>query len=173
MDAGTPAASWAGALAPARGEGRRGVTRGGFAGYSGLTRFSEPVMPRLPSSVGHALAAAALAAACGSGTDDPSAIPDFSVTAERVADGIRVANAGSDPLAYIAVEHSAPVQIAIKWGPCDGCTLSPGGSVVIPLDAIRGYTAETTQAILYLWRIVPDGGEGDRFEELKPVIVDL
>jgi hypothetical protein len=130
-------------------------------------------MQRFRSSIRHALAAAVLVAACGNGTDAPSAIPDFSITAERVADGIRVVNGGSEPLAYIAVEHSAPVQIAIKWGPCNGCTLSPGKSVVIPLDAIRGYTEETAQAILYLWRIVADGNEGNRFEELEPVIVDL
>ena len=127
-----------------------------------------------------ALAGLTLIAACGRGVVPPEPAAETAVapnvTAARAAGGLRIVNAGDEPLALAVFERdfAARASFAPCIDPGPGCVRLPsGGSIVVPYAQITGYTTEAKAVVVYTWRVVPGRSGGYRAADLRSETVGL
>lgn len=114
-----------------------------------------------------------LAGACSDSTA-PGTAPSVSVA--RSAGTIELRNPGSEPLAYLVAESefAALALFGFCTDPGPGCVRLPARTkVTVPYAEIAGYEPGATRAIVYSWRVVPDGKGGYRTADLSSQGVGL
>ena len=121
-----------------------------------------------------ALAAVVLAVGCEAPSRPPTSVSDGVLTASATASVLRLHNASSAAVNYfVLARDAAPL---IDWAPCAGpaCPAIPaGGSVSLPYSQIAGYSAATTEAIVWWWHSVSDGTGGFRPDSLRTLVAPL
>jgi hypothetical protein len=134
--------------------------------------------PRLAR--GAALVLVALTACAGDGGSlEPATVADDranGVAATRTAVGLRLVNSGAEALAFTVFErgYAALVLFAPCVDPGPTCVRLPAGqSLVVPFGQIGGYTPGAREAVVYTWRVVPNGAGGYRAEDFTSRVVAL
>ena len=112
-----------------------------------------------------------LATACGRDTTSPDAgrtarVSADGVSAERVAEGVRLTNGTTSDIGYVVVDRGwlalvAPCDVA---GPPVCVGLAPGATRVIPEAQIGGFTESTREIVVYWWSWASDGAGGTQPE---------
>ena len=128
---------------------------------------------------GAALAVVVAAACSGDGMmpePDDQADPATSVTATATSSGVRLANPGSEPLAYAVFEREFSTRSL--FSPCidpgPACVRLPAGqSVVVPFAQITGYTSGAREVVAYTWRVVRDSTGSYRAADFKSQVLRL
>jgi hypothetical protein len=97
-------------------------------------------------------------------------------SARATAPGVRLLNDGPEPLAFVIFERGLSERV--RFAPCvdPGPTcvrLRVGQVVVVPFGQVRGYTASSREAVVYTWRVVPNGAGAYRAVDLTSRIVAL
>lgn len=129
-------------------------------------------MTRLSSVVLIALAVAA--SGCHRDPLAPTLTTTALVSAARVESGIRLTNNTGQPVAYTVSNPNWLGLLALCADPGPECVkLAPGASVVVPLSAIYGHTADAKQATVFWWHVVPDGKGGYTQDEVATLFVQL
>lgn len=101
-------------------------------------------------------------AACGAGDTTsidhaaPAGIVAGRVTAARVSGGVSVTNGTERGVAYSVWNPNFLGLLGTCSDPAPSCVrLAPGAQVVVPIDSIVGWNAQTTEIIVYWWHVLP------------------
>lgn len=96
------------------------------------------------------------------------------VTAEPVADGVRITNGTATGVAFVVVDPTWLGLLVQCDTPGPDCIRLPaGGSIVVPRAEMHGVTSATTDVEVRTWRVVPDASGGHRVEQVSTVVVRL
>jgi hypothetical protein len=119
------------------------------------------------------LALSLAAAGCGGRATDPGPL-SLDVEASRVAGGVQIANATSQPIAY-AVWNRGWLAL---FAPCTDTgpecpRLAPGETLTVQESDIDGWAPGATEAIVRWWTVVPDGAGGVRAGAVHEIIIPL
>ena len=120
----------------------------------------------------------AAAPGCGNRSGPPTAatIAAARVSAQGGAGAVRITNNSAVPIAYNVLEREAFTHLLASWGACvelARCTVPPGGSAVVPYDAIGMYQPGAREAVVVWWTVV-DRGNGDvRIQDPVEIVVAL
>jgi hypothetical protein len=114
------------------------------------------------------VAVVAMLAVLGS-CSDPIRVSDEDLRIVPVESGLEVANDSSADLFYQAIDSQT---LALWTGPSasTNCVepacphVPPGGTTVVPWDAIIGWGDATTRVTVYWWPMTPNGQGGWRME---------
>jgi hypothetical protein len=104
----------------------------------------------------------------------PNSIIAGSVTATRVAGGVAIVNGTERAVAYDVANPNWLGLLATCSDPSPACLrLKPGGLVTVPLEEIAGWDAQTTDAVVYWWQVLPTSTGGYQASEVKRVPLSL
>lgn len=102
----------------------------------------------------------------------PSAPVVEGVQAELTSEGLEVRNFRSDAIYYFAIERG--LAALVDWAPCIGpgpCPhIDPGDTETISHAAL-GWTAGSSEALLYWWEMVADGHGGVKVDSIRTILV--
>jgi hypothetical protein len=121
-----------------------------------------------------ALAAVVLVVGCEAPSRPPTSVSDGVLTATARASALRLRNSSSQAVNYFVLASDAVPLV--DWLPCAGpaCPAIPaGGSVSLPYSQIAGYSASTTEAIVWWWHSVSDGAGGYQPDSLRTLLAPL
>jgi hypothetical protein len=96
------------------------------------------------------------------------------VAATRVPEGIQVSNQGEERVGFVVWNRDWFAFFAPCIDPGSECLrLAPGQSVLVRTTEIQGYSPGAREAVVYWWRIEPDGTGGYRLAELNEILIPL
>ncbi len=97
-----------------------------------------------------------------------------SVSASRVQGGVQIVNGTGVPVGYVVWNRAWLALFAPCIDTTPQCLRLPAGTTVtVALKDIGGYAPGANEAIVYWWRVVPDGDGGYRVDQVREIIVRL
>ena len=117
------------------------------------------------------VASASTATAC----DEPTGPTSDILRAEALAGGLVLQNRSDEPLYYFVYERETAALVL--WGPCTRpaqCPEVPArGTTVVPYEKIGGYEPGDKEAIVYHWRLRPQGAGTFAVDSIRALVVQL
>lgn len=107
-------------------------------------------------------------------TPTSASIVAGTVTATRVAGGVSISNGTERAIGYAVWNPNWLGLFAPCSDPGPACLrLKPGSLVTVPLDEIAGWDAQTTDAVVYWWQVLPTSSGGFQASEVGRVPLSL
>jgi len=100
---------------------------------------------------------------------------DGAVSVRAIGHEVQLTNHSTEQLFSFVIDRQAAAYT--DWGPCGDPTrcggIAPGAVRGVPYSSIVGYTLTSREAIVYWWRMVPDGATGFRADSVRGIVVSL